>query len=74
MLPSASYAAQSTCAPVPDARARSTPASAPSAAVWPIEHNATMRGARTGTSSERPCGKVVHEATCATRSDHRYEA
>ena len=69
-VPSASYAAQSTCAPTPDARARMNAARAPSAAVCPTMHNATIPGSFTGTSSEWPWGSVCDDITCATRSVH----
>ena len=71
MAPSASYAAQSTCAPTPEARARSTPARAPRAAVCPIEHERRdPRRLHGHVERSGPGGTCTDAASWATRSDH----
>ncbi len=74
-LPIASYMAQSTRAPAPDAPARRHAANAPSAAVCPVMDSAVMPGSLTGaSSSEYPCGNVDQAAAWPVRSVHLYPA
>ncbi len=70
--PSASYMAQSTRAPHPDALARNAAANAPSAAVCPVRHSAAIPGSFTGRAcSAYACGRTAHPAAWPTRSVQR---